>query len=188
MATIGIDPMLAADEQIYRSSEEVKWRRVETEVTAFAGRWHQAGKIDRAIRFRAIVSGRPEFAELAWPFIETKDNQLRIFCGCRARRSASRPSTVAKDRERLLAYFGGGAALMSVQRTKLGEIAGAIAEWTLAWSWPDRSLAKVDADVEVRPALRRAFTRCVFGAAFASHRTSFCTGPDTLWERVAQDS
>jgi hypothetical protein len=58
---------------IYRSSEE-GWRRVATEVTAFSGRWRQAGKIDHAICF-SLMSGRPKFAEMAWPFNESKDNQ-----------------------------------------------------------------------------------------------------------------
>src|SRR5690606_3299634 len=60
---LSIDPMLAA-EIIFRAP--AVWGRVEHEVTEFLQRWHQPGKVDRAIGF-IVNSGRPEFAEALWP-------------------------------------------------------------------------------------------------------------------------
>ena len=171
IVTLGIDPMLAAD-MIYRSSEEV-WRRVETEVTAFAGRWHQTGKIDRAIRF-AIISGRPEFAELVWPFIETKDNQSYL----RVLRHAPRfrPSVLGADRERRLA-----ALPADIRSDVLGEIAGnsGIDGMELA-----AKLAKADADVEVQMSVVQSL---MFRRGIRLASDILRTGAGTLWERVAQD-
>ena len=171
MATIGIDPMLAAD-MIDRSSEEV-WRRVETEVTAFAGRWHQAGKIDRAIRF-AIISGRPEFAELVWSFIETKDNQSYL----RVLRHAPRfrPPVLGADRERRLA-----ALPPNVRCDVLGEIAGNSGMDGMELA---TKLAKADADVEVQFSVVRSL---MFRRGIRLASDILRTGPNALWERVAQD-
>lgn len=171
MATIGIDPMLAAD-MIYRSSEEV-WRRVETEVTAFTGRWHQVGKIDRAIRF-AIMSGRPEFAELVWPFIETQDNQSYL----RVLRHAPRfrPSVLGADRERRLA-----ALPPDVRSDVLGEISGNSGMDGMELA---TKLATADADVEVQLSVVHSL---MFRRGIRLASDILRTGPDTLWERVAQD-
>jgi hypothetical protein len=170
-ATIGIDPMLAAD-MIYRSSEAV-WRRVETEVTSFAGCWHQAGKIDRAIRF-AIMSGRPEFAELVWPFIETKDNQSYL----RVLRHAPlfRPSVLGAHRERRLA-----ALPPDVRSNVLGEIAGNSGMDGMELA---TKLAKADADVQVQLSVVHSL---MFRRGIRLASDILRTGPDTLWERVAQD-
>jgi hypothetical protein len=171
LATIGIDPMLAAD-MIYRSSEEV-WRRVETEVTAFAGCWHQAGKIDRAIRF-VIMSGRPEFAELVWPFIETKDNQSYL----QALRHVPRvrPSVLGADRERRLA-----ALPSDVRSDVLGEIAGNSEMDGMELA---TKLAKVDVDVEVQISVVHSL---MFRRGIRLASDILRTGSDTLWVRVAQD-
>jgi hypothetical protein len=171
MTTIGIDPMLAAD-MIYRSSDEV-WRRVETEVMAFAGRWHQAGKIDRAIRF-AIVSGRPEFAELVWPFIETKDRQSYLQILRHAPRF--RPSVLGADRERRLA-----ALPLDVRSDVLGEIAGNSGMDGMELA---AKLAKADAHVEVQLSVVQSL---MFRRGIRLASAILRTGPDTLWERVAQD-
>ncbi len=135
--TIGIDPMLAAD-MIFRSHEDV-WRSVEAEVTAFVGRWHQAGRIDRAIRF-VIMTGRQEFAELVWPFIETSDNQSYV----RVLRHAPRfrPSVLGEEREQRLT-----ALPTEVRRHVLSEIA---ANSEMDGMELASKLAKADADVEVQ--------------------------------------
>jgi len=73
--TLGIDPMLAA-EMIFRSSPEV-WTLISAETTAFAARWHTAGKVDRAARFM-MTTGRPEFAPQIWPLISSPDNQIYL--------------------------------------------------------------------------------------------------------------
>lgn len=171
IVTLGIDPMLAAD-MIYRSSEEV-WRRVETEVTAFAGRWHQTGKIDRAIRF-AIISGRPEFAELVWPFIETTDNQSYL----RVLRHAPRfrPSVLGADRERRLA-----ALPADIRSDVLGEIAGNSGMDGMELA---AKLAKADADVEVQMSVVQSL---MFRRGIRLASDILRAGPDLLLERVAQD-
>jgi len=65
MRCLSIDPMLAA-EIIFRAP--AAWSLVEREVTAFLRRWHQQGKVDRAIGF-IVNSGRPEFTEVLWPLL-----------------------------------------------------------------------------------------------------------------------
>jgi transposase-like protein len=73
--TLGIDPMLAA-EMIFRSSPEV-WTLIGAETTAFAARWHTAGKADRAARFM-MTTGRPEFAPQIWPLVSSPDQQVYL--------------------------------------------------------------------------------------------------------------
>jgi hypothetical protein len=96
--TLAIDPMLAA-EMIFRSAPEV-WTLVSTEATAFAARWHAAGKVDRAARFM-MTTGRPEFAPQIWPLISSEDSQVYL----KALRSPRRfrPSVLGDDAERKLA-------------------------------------------------------------------------------------
>lgn len=98
IATLGIDPMLAA-EMIYRSAPEA-WAHISDKVISFAKRWHIPGKIDRAVRFM-ITSGRPEFAEQIWPLISHADNQIHL----RALRTARRfrPSVLGPDAAKQLA-------------------------------------------------------------------------------------
>ncbi|QAU44189.1 hypothetical protein XH91_01670 [Bradyrhizobium guangzhouense] len=73
--TLGIDPMLAA-EMIFRSAPEV-WTLIGAEITAFAARWHTAGKVDRAARFM-MTTGRPEFAPQVWPLVSNPDQQVYL--------------------------------------------------------------------------------------------------------------
>ena len=73
--TLEIDPMLAA-EMIFRSSPEV-WTLIGAETTAFAARWHTAGKVDRAARFM-MTTGRPEFAPQIWPLVSDPDQQVYL--------------------------------------------------------------------------------------------------------------
>ncbi|MDA9512203.1 hypothetical protein XI04_03845 [Bradyrhizobium sp. CCBAU 11430] len=70
-----IDPMLAA-EMIFRAAPAV-WDLVRDDIIAFAARWHQAGKADRAVRFM-IMTGRPEFAAQVWPLASSSDRQIQI--------------------------------------------------------------------------------------------------------------
>ncbi|KYK43857.1 hypothetical protein A1D31_37825 [Bradyrhizobium liaoningense] len=70
-----IDPMLAA-EMIFRAAPAV-WDLVRDDIVAFATRWHQPGKADRAVRFM-IMTGRPEFAEQVWPLASSSDRQIQI--------------------------------------------------------------------------------------------------------------
>lgn len=75
LETIRIDPMLAA-EMIYRSSAGV-WDKIKDKVIAFIGRWHVAGKVDRAVRFM-INTGRSDFALQIWPLISNPDDQVHL--------------------------------------------------------------------------------------------------------------
>ena len=96
--TLGIDPMLAA-EMIFRSAPEV-WTLIGAEITAFAARWHTAGKVDRAARFM-MTTGRPEFAPQIWPLISSPDNQVYLEALRSPRRF--RPSVLGDDAEQKLA-------------------------------------------------------------------------------------
>jgi len=83
LTAMEIDPMLAA-EVIYRSSIDT-WEEVGPAVQEYVGRWHQEGKIDRAVGFM-IRTGRPEFAGAIWPLISSSDSQVHL----RVLRSAPR--------------------------------------------------------------------------------------------------
>ena len=63
MQALTIDPMLAA-EMIFRSSDAV-WQLVEARIVTFAQKWHQEGKIDRALRFM-MATGKAEFSDKVW--------------------------------------------------------------------------------------------------------------------------
>ena len=94
LETIGIDPMLVA-EMIYRSSPGV-WDEIKDKIIAFVGRWHVAGKVDRAVRFM-ISTGHSEFAPQIWPLISDPDMQVRLAV-LRAGRQF-RPSVIGADVE-----------------------------------------------------------------------------------------
>ena len=92
LETIGIDPMLAA-EMIYRSSAGV-WDKIKEKVLTFVGRWHVAGKVDRAVRFM-INTGRSDFAPQIWPLISNPNNQVHLVALRAGRRF--RPSVLGDD-------------------------------------------------------------------------------------------
>lgn len=73
--TLGIDPLLAS-EMIYRSSSVV-WEEIKDKITAFVGRWHTSGKVDRAVQFM-IRTGRSEFAPQIWSLISNEDSQVHL--------------------------------------------------------------------------------------------------------------
>jgi hypothetical protein len=109
-----IDPMLSA-EMIYRAAPTV-WELVKTDITAFVGRWHKPGAVDRAVRFM-IMTGRPEFSLQIWPLASSSDTQILIPTLRIAPRFRPRvlgddlPAKVAKlpedTREHLLARIAG---------------------------------------------------------------------------------
>lgn len=72
---ISVDPILAA-EMIYRSSPAV-WDIIKDEIIAFAMRWHDSRKVDRAVGFM-ITAGRPEFMEQLWPLASHPNNQIQL--------------------------------------------------------------------------------------------------------------
>lgn len=92
LSALQVDPMLAA-EMIFRVNDAV-WLRVHGTVTEQVRRWHQPGRVDRAVRFM-IASGRPEFANFVWPLISHEDNQVRLSALRSSRRF--RPSVLGGD-------------------------------------------------------------------------------------------
>jgi hypothetical protein len=97
LETMAIDPMLAA-EMIYRSSGV--WEKVKEKITAFVGRWHVVGKVDRAVHFM-ITTGRSEFAPQLWPLISNADTQVHLLALRAGRRF--RPAVLGADVEARIA-------------------------------------------------------------------------------------
>ncbi len=75
MNALEIDPLLAA-EMIAELNEAV-WEQIKETILDYVNKWHEPGKIDRAISFM-IASGRPEFAEKIWPLITQENQQERL--------------------------------------------------------------------------------------------------------------
>lgn len=96
--TLSIDPMLAAA-MIQRSLPEV-WSAARDHVMSFVGRWHTPDQLDSAVKFM-ITTGKADFADRVWPFLENSSNQVYL----RALRLADpfRPSVLGPDAERRLA-------------------------------------------------------------------------------------
>ncbi|MFZ0826932.1 MAG: hypothetical protein WAO02_05880 [Verrucomicrobiia bacterium] len=92
LMTLGIDPMLTA-EMIYRSDERV-WTQVKDQIIAFAIRWHNAGRVDRGLRFM-MTTGRPEFAPQIWSFVATPDDQ--VYLNALRKPNRFRPSVLGAD-------------------------------------------------------------------------------------------
>lgn len=84
--------MLAAA-AIYRSSDAL-WSAVKDRVVEFASRWHTPKKIDRAVRFM-IKTGRAEFADILWSFIENPDDQ--VYLNAMRAGGRFRPSALGSD-------------------------------------------------------------------------------------------
>lgn len=68
MEALTIDPMLAA-EMIFRSSDAV-WLLIKERIVTFVQRWHQHGKIDRALRFM-MATGKAEFSDEVWAILSS---------------------------------------------------------------------------------------------------------------------
>jgi len=92
LRTLSIDPLLAAA-MIHRSTESV-WASVNEKVIAFAIKWHEPGKVDRAANFM-ITTGRPEFADQIWPLVSHTNDQIQLSAMRIARRF--RPSVLGCD-------------------------------------------------------------------------------------------
>lgn len=69
---LGIDPSFAA--QIISRSGPMVWEAARQNVECFARAWHRAGVADRAVGFM-IASGRPEFADIVWPLVSSKQDR-----------------------------------------------------------------------------------------------------------------
>lgn len=73
--TLGLDPMLAA-EMIQRSVSGV-WDCARDQVVGFVGRWRRPSQVDRAVKFM-IMTGKADFANLVWPFLEHPNDQVYL--------------------------------------------------------------------------------------------------------------
>lgn len=98
MLALGVDPMLSA-EMIYRSSDAV-WEAISARIKSFVERWHQPGRIDRAVKFM-LTAGKPEFADLIWPLLLDTDDQVSL--GALHLVQRIRPGALGSDVQRRLA-------------------------------------------------------------------------------------
>lgn len=139
-AAFEVDPVLAG-EMIFRATDEV-WALIGTEMRSFAERWHEPGKVDRAVRFM-ISSGRPEFADLLWPLIAHDDDQVHLHALRAARQF--RPSVLGSGAQARIA-----ALPPDIRKNVLCEIAsnGGIDGLDLA-----TEIARIDGDPEVKAAV-----------------------------------
>jgi hypothetical protein len=72
---LAVDPLLAA-EMIFRAAPAL-WEGVRRQVTDLVGRWHLAGRVDRAARFM-VTTGKPDFSDAVWAIIETETEQRYV--------------------------------------------------------------------------------------------------------------
>jgi hypothetical protein len=112
--TMEIDPLLAA-EMIYRSAGAV-WDEIGRSIVSFIEKWHEPGKVDRAVHFM-IGSGRSEFASEVWRLISDADTQVHLPALRAGRRF--RPSVLGSDAEKRIMALPD-----EVRKHVLSEIAG----------------------------------------------------------------
>jgi len=70
-----VDPRFTA-EIVYRGGDRL-WPQVRTEFLATVTGWHEKGKVDRAFS-AMIATGKGEFADTIWPFLENEDSQVHL--------------------------------------------------------------------------------------------------------------
>jgi len=73
--SLRVDPWFTA-ETVSRGGDRL-WPLVRKEFLSTVKAWHVEGKVDRAFS-AMIATGRGEFAELVWPFLEHGDNQVHL--------------------------------------------------------------------------------------------------------------
>ena len=73
--SLRVDPWFTA--QIVNRGGDKLWPLVRKEFLATITTWHKEGKIDRAFS-AMIATGKEEFADLIWPFLEHDDNQVHL--------------------------------------------------------------------------------------------------------------
>lgn len=164
---LSIDPMLAA-EIIFRAP--AVWGRVEHEVTEFLQRWHQPGKVDRAIGF-IVNSGRPEFADVLWPLLADSEHRQHLDVLRSGRRFP--PSLLPDIDTRLTAFEESTRAEILGEMVDHGGMEGAL---TAA------SLAQTDSSVHVKKEVVESLYWC--GADQQAARV-LQNGPPELWQELA---
>jgi hypothetical protein len=169
---LGIDPMLAA-EMIFRSAAE-GWATVGGEVVAFAKRWHEPDRVDRALRFM-ITTGRPEFSEFIWALISNSKNQIHIDAMRAAERF--RPTVLGETKETRLAELPN-----DVRKDVLGEIASNSGFEGMELA---ARLAKADPSPEVVVDVIQALQ---FRRGDRHVAEILRDAPDPIWQHLARES
>jgi len=165
--SLSIDPMLAA-EMIFRSP--AVWSLIECEVTAFLRRWHQQGKVDRAIGF-IVNSGRPEFAEVLWPLLADSVHRNHLDVLRAGRRFP--PSLLPDICTRLATLDESTRADMLGEMVDRGGMEGAL---TAA------ALAQADASVRVKEEVVKSL---YWQGADQQTTRVLQNGPAELWQELA---
>lgn len=164
---LSIDPMLAA-EMIFRAP--AVWGRVDREVAEFLRRWHQPGKVDRAIGF-IVNSGRPEFTEVLWPLLADSGqrNHLEVL------RSGRRfPPSLLPDI---------GSQLATLEESTRAEILGEMADQGgMEGALTAASLAQADPSLHVK---REVVESLYFSGADQQATRVLQSGPSELWQKLA---
>lgn len=163
---LSIDPMLAA-EIIFRAP--AVWGRVEHEVTEFLQRWHQPGKVDRAIGF-IVNSGRPEFAEALWPLLADSEHRQHLDVLRSGRRFP--PSLLPDIDTRLAALKESSRAEILGEMADHGGMEGAL---TAA------SLAQTDSSVHVK---KEVVESLYWRGADQQAARVLQNGPPELWQEL----
>jgi hypothetical protein len=164
---LSIDPMLAA-EIIYRAP--AVWRRVEHEVTKFLERWHQPGKVDRAIGF-IVNSGRPEFAGLLWPLLADSEHRNHLDVPRSGRRF---PPSLLPDI---------GTRLATLEESTRAELLGELADHGgMEGALTAASLAQTDSSVHVK---KEVVESLYFRGADQQAARVLQSGPPELWQELA---
>lgn len=164
---LSIDPMLAA-EIIFRAP--AAWSLVERDVTDFLQRWHQPGKVDRAIGF-IVTSGRPEFAELLWPLLADSAHRNHLDVPRSGRRF---PPSLLPDI---------GTRLATLDESTRAEILGEIVDHGgMEGALAAASLAQDDPSLQVK---KEVVVSLYFCGADQQAARVLQNGPPELWQELA---
>lgn len=164
---LSIDPMLAA-EIIYRAP--AVWGGVESEVTEFVQRWHQPGKVDRAIGF-IVNSGRPEFAALLWPLLVDSGHRNHLDVPRSGRRF---PPSLLPDI---------GTRLATLEESNRAEILGEMVDHGgMEGALTAALLAQTDSSVHVK---KEVVESLYFRGADQQAARVLQNGPLELWQELA---
>jgi hypothetical protein len=171
LESLTIDPILAA-EMIYRSSAAV-WSKIESSVLRFIEGWHNPARVDRAVVFM-VTSGRPEFAQLIWPLVSHRDNQICLQALRAARRFRA-------------------AVLGTDARTRLCELPderrGAVLVEIVQNSGPDgiQLAAEVAAHDPSKSVMAEVIRSLHFRGSNRLVRDLLAIAPEAVWELLTRD-
>lgn len=164
---LSIDPMLAA-EIIFRAP--AAWGCVEHEVTGFLNRWHQPGKVDRAVGF-IVNSGRSEFAGMLWPLLAESEHRRHLDVSRAGRRF---PPSLLPDVDTRLATLK-----ESTRAEVLGEM---VDRGGMEGALTAASLAQADSSVRVK---KEVVESLYWNGADQQAARVLQDGPPELWHELA---